>query len=46
MRMRNVSEVQANYFETLGKDLFLGRGLPSQLVEGRAVVSESAARRP
>src|SRR5215469_16102865 len=36
-----VSEVQANYFETLGIPLFLGRGLPSQSVEGCAVVSES-----
>jgi hypothetical protein len=40
-----VTEVQANYFETLGIPLFLGRGLPSQSVEGRTVISESAARR-
>jgi len=40
-----VSEVQPNYFETLGIPLILGRGLPSQSIEGRAVVSESAARR-
>src|SRR5262249_39201955 len=33
-----VTEIQTNYFETLGIPLLLGRGLPSQSVEGRAVV--------
>jgi predicted permease len=40
------SYVQANYFETLGIPVFLGRGFPSQAAQGErsVMLSESAAK--
>jgi predicted permease len=40
------SHVQANYFETLGIPVFLGRGFPSRAAQGErsVILSESAAK--